>query len=81
MFKSSPHAKQMKNSVVMTPPPIHINGQGNREVSTLKFQSMHVSVEAFQQSGPNIALRAVSSDLEHMCRIHRSLHGIYMTVL
>uniref|UniRef100_A0A8B9JTN9 Kinesin-like protein n=1 Tax=Astyanax mexicanus TaxID=7994 RepID=A0A8B9JTN9_ASTMX len=34
VFKSSPHAKQIKNSVVMTPPPIHINGQGNREVST-----------------------------------------------
>jgi len=31
VFKSS--HKQMKNSVVMTPPPIHINGQGNREVS------------------------------------------------
>uniref|UniRef100_A0A668AKM2 Kinesin-like protein n=1 Tax=Myripristis murdjan TaxID=586833 RepID=A0A668AKM2_9TELE len=34
VFKSSPHARQMKNSVVMTPPPIHINGQGNREVRT-----------------------------------------------
>ncbi|XP_037400229.1 kinesin-like protein KIF19 isoform X2 [Pygocentrus nattereri] len=32
VFKSSPHAKQIKNSVVMTPPPIHINGQGNREL-------------------------------------------------
>ncbi|XP_016381116.1 kinesin-like protein KIF19 isoform X2 [Sinocyclocheilus rhinocerous] len=30
VFKSS--HKQMKNSVVMTPPPIHINGQGNREL-------------------------------------------------
>uniref|UniRef100_A0A3B4ZR18 Kinesin-like protein n=1 Tax=Stegastes partitus TaxID=144197 RepID=A0A3B4ZR18_9TELE len=32
VFKSSPHARQMKNSSVMTPPPIHINGKGNREV-------------------------------------------------
>uniref|UniRef100_A0A7N8YBS8 Kinesin-like protein n=1 Tax=Mastacembelus armatus TaxID=205130 RepID=A0A7N8YBS8_9TELE len=31
VFKSSPHARQMKNSSVMTPPPIHINGKGNRE--------------------------------------------------
>ncbi|XP_016424868.1 kinesin-like protein KIF19 [Sinocyclocheilus rhinocerous] len=30
VFKSS--HKQMKNSVVMTPPPIHISGQGNREL-------------------------------------------------
>uniref|UniRef100_A0A672HA54 Kinesin-like protein n=1 Tax=Salarias fasciatus TaxID=181472 RepID=A0A672HA54_SALFA len=27
VFKSSPHARQMKNSAVMTPPPIHINGK------------------------------------------------------
>uniref|UniRef100_A0A8C6Q6Z3 Kinesin-like protein n=1 Tax=Nothobranchius furzeri TaxID=105023 RepID=A0A8C6Q6Z3_NOTFU len=32
VFKSSPHAKQIKSSAVMTPPPIHINGKGNREV-------------------------------------------------
>uniref|UniRef100_A0A3P9NWW9 Kinesin-like protein n=1 Tax=Poecilia reticulata TaxID=8081 RepID=A0A3P9NWW9_POERE len=32
VFKSSPHAKQIKNSAVMTPPPIHINGKGNREL-------------------------------------------------
>ncbi|XP_059387320.1 kinesin-like protein KIF19 [Carassius carassius] len=30
VFNSS--HKQMKNSVVMTPPPIHISGQGNREL-------------------------------------------------
>uniref|UniRef100_A0A672YCY3 Kinesin-like protein n=1 Tax=Sphaeramia orbicularis TaxID=375764 RepID=A0A672YCY3_9TELE len=32
VFKSSPHARQMKNTAVMTPPPIHINGKSNREV-------------------------------------------------
>uniref|UniRef100_A0A6Q2X8X0 Kinesin-like protein n=1 Tax=Esox lucius TaxID=8010 RepID=A0A6Q2X8X0_ESOLU len=32
VFKSSPHARNLKHSTVMTPPPIHINGQGNREV-------------------------------------------------
>uniref|UniRef100_A0A8C9WZR7 Kinesin-like protein n=1 Tax=Sander lucioperca TaxID=283035 RepID=A0A8C9WZR7_SANLU len=35
VFKSSPHARQIKNSAVMTPPPIHINGKGNREVRTI----------------------------------------------
>uniref|UniRef100_A0A8C7RYP6 Kinesin-like protein n=1 Tax=Oncorhynchus mykiss TaxID=8022 RepID=A0A8C7RYP6_ONCMY len=34
VFKGSPHARQMKHSAVLTPPPIHINGQGNREVRT-----------------------------------------------
>ncbi|CAL8283351.1 unnamed protein product [Merluccius merluccius] len=35
VFKNSPHARQIKNSSVMTPPPIHINGQGNRELQPL----------------------------------------------
>nr|CBN81634.1 Kinesin-like protein KIF19 [Dicentrarchus labrax] len=35
VFKNSPHARQMKHSSVMTPPPIHINGKGNREVRTI----------------------------------------------
>ncbi len=39
VFKNSPHARQMKNSVVMTPPPIHINGKGNREVRTSLINS------------------------------------------
>ncbi|MEQ2251012.1 Kinesin-like protein kif19 [Ilyodon furcidens] len=39
VFKSSPHAKQIKNSAVMTPPPIHINGKGNRELQPLAPES------------------------------------------
>uniref|UniRef100_A0A3Q3AJ80 Kinesin-like protein n=1 Tax=Kryptolebias marmoratus TaxID=37003 RepID=A0A3Q3AJ80_KRYMA len=35
VFKSSPHAKQIKSSSVMTPPPIHTNGRGNREVGAI----------------------------------------------
>uniref|UniRef100_A0A8C9TIH7 Kinesin-like protein n=1 Tax=Scleropages formosus TaxID=113540 RepID=A0A8C9TIH7_SCLFO len=31
VFKTSPHPLQMKNSVVMTPPPIHINGRESYE--------------------------------------------------
>lgn len=33
VFKNSPQARQMKNGSVATPPPIHINGKGGREVS------------------------------------------------
>uniref|UniRef100_A0A3Q3GUI3 Kinesin-like protein n=1 Tax=Labrus bergylta TaxID=56723 RepID=A0A3Q3GUI3_9LABR len=40
VFKNSPHARQMKNSAVMTPPPIHINGKGNREVRTFLIDSL-----------------------------------------
>lgn len=40
VFKSSPHAKQIKNSAVMTPPPIHINGKGNREVRTIPIHQL-----------------------------------------
>ncbi|XP_068161700.1 kinesin-like protein KIF19 [Antennarius striatus] len=32
VFKNSPLTRQMKNLAVMTPPPIHINGKGNREL-------------------------------------------------
>ncbi|KAM4715910.1 kinesin-like protein KIF19 [Anableps anableps] len=39
VFKSSPHAKQIKNLAVMTPPPIHINGKGNRELQPLAPES------------------------------------------
>ncbi|KAM9426328.1 kinesin-like protein KIF19 [Pholidichthys leucotaenia] len=39
VFKSSPHARHMKNSAVMTPPPIHINGKGNRELQPLAPES------------------------------------------
>ncbi|XP_015252985.1 PREDICTED: kinesin-like protein KIF19 [Cyprinodon variegatus] len=39
VFKSSPHARQIKNSAVMTPPPIHINGKGNRELQHLAPES------------------------------------------
>nr|XP_020469524.1 kinesin-like protein KIF19 isoform X1 [Monopterus albus] len=39
VFKSSPHARHLKNSAVMTPPPIHINGKGNRELQPLAPES------------------------------------------
>uniref|UniRef100_A0A3Q1ECL6 Kinesin-like protein n=1 Tax=Acanthochromis polyacanthus TaxID=80966 RepID=A0A3Q1ECL6_9TELE len=49
VFKSSPHARQMKNSSVMTPPPIHINGKGNREVRLSDRRSLSPSVSTERQ--------------------------------
>ncbi|XP_041095811.1 kinesin-like protein KIF19 isoform X2 [Polyodon spathula] len=31
VFKTSPHARRLKSSAVMTPPPIHVNGMVNKE--------------------------------------------------
>ncbi|XP_060951492.1 kinesin-like protein KIF19 [Limanda limanda] len=58
VFKSSPHARQMKNSAVMTPPPIHINRKGNRELqplapeSSLSFSHLSHSVSSHLDSSP-----------------------------
>ncbi|XP_026034032.1 kinesin-like protein KIF19 isoform X2 [Astatotilapia calliptera] len=58
VFKSSPHARQMKNSAVMTPPPIHINGKGNRELqplapeSFLSYSHLSHSVSSHLDSSP-----------------------------
>ncbi|XP_067101461.1 kinesin-like protein KIF19 isoform X3 [Osmerus mordax] len=58
MFRNSPHARQMKQSVVMTPPPIHINGQGNRELqpsapeSALSYNHLSHSVSSHLDSSP-----------------------------
>lgn len=38
VFKNSPHAQKIKNSAVMTPPPIHINGK-NRGLQPLAPES------------------------------------------
>uniref|UniRef100_A0AAQ5ZS26 Kinesin-like protein n=1 Tax=Amphiprion ocellaris TaxID=80972 RepID=A0AAQ5ZS26_AMPOC len=46
VFKSSPHARQMKNSSVMTPPPIHING---KEELRDKLKSLSPSVSSERQ--------------------------------
>ncbi|XP_030257110.1 kinesin-like protein KIF19 isoform X1 [Sparus aurata] len=58
VFKNSPHARQMKNSAVMTPPPIHINGKGNRELqpllpeSSLSYSHLSHSVSSQLDSSP-----------------------------
>uniref|UniRef100_A0A8C8CCK8 Kinesin-like protein n=1 Tax=Oncorhynchus tshawytscha TaxID=74940 RepID=A0A8C8CCK8_ONCTS len=66
VFKSIPHARQMKHSAVMTPPPIHINGQGNRELqplapeTTLSYCHLSHSTERQQilKGIHNIAVKA-----------------------
>ncbi|XP_042623966.1 kinesin-like protein KIF19 [Cyprinus carpio] len=56
VFKSS--HKQMKNSVVMTPPPIHISGQGNRELlpsvldDALRYSHLSHSMSSHLDSSP-----------------------------
>eukprot|EP00063_Salmo_salar_P059571 XP_014034406.1 PREDICTED: kinesin-like protein KIF19 [Salmo salar] len=58
VFKSIPHARQMKHSAVMTPPPIHINGQGNRELqplapeTSLSYCHLSHSVSSHLDSSP-----------------------------
>nr|XP_046210598.1 kinesin-like protein KIF19 [Oncorhynchus gorbuscha] len=58
VFKGSPHARQMKHSAVLTPPPIHINGQGNRELqplaleTTLNYSHLSHSVSSHLDSSP-----------------------------
>ncbi|XP_076008139.1 kinesin-like protein KIF19 isoform X2 [Genypterus blacodes] len=58
VFKSSPHARQMKNSVLMTPPPIHVNRKGNRELqplvaeSSLSYSHLSHSVSSHLDSSP-----------------------------
>ncbi|XP_028331891.1 kinesin-like protein KIF19 [Gouania willdenowi] len=57
VFRSSPHARQVKNAV-MTPPPIHINGKGNRELQplipdgTLSYSHLNHSISSHLDSSP-----------------------------
>ncbi|XP_061612754.1 kinesin-like protein KIF19 isoform X1 [Phyllopteryx taeniolatus] len=58
VFKNIAHARHMKISSVMTPPPIHINGKGNRElqplapVSSLSYTHLSHSVSSQLDSSP-----------------------------
>ncbi|XP_004080661.1 kinesin-like protein KIF19 isoform X2 [Oryzias latipes] len=55
-FRGSPHVRPMKTSSVMTPPPIHINGKGNREPlapdSFLSYSLLSHSVSSHLDSSP-----------------------------
>ncbi|XP_015211350.2 kinesin-like protein KIF19 isoform X1 [Lepisosteus oculatus] len=56
VFKSSPHARQMKHSIVMTPPPIHISSPGTREPApqdgVLSYSLLSHSVSSHLDSSP-----------------------------
>eukprot|EP00066_Takifugu_rubripes_P028481 XP_011617747.1 PREDICTED: kinesin-like protein KIF19 isoform X1 [Takifugu rubripes] len=58
VFKNSPHARQMRNRTVVTPPPIHINGKGSRELQPLlpdasvTFGHLSHSVSSHLDSSP-----------------------------
>ncbi|XP_068615951.1 kinesin-like protein KIF19 [Brachionichthys hirsutus] len=58
VFKNSPLTRKMKNPAVMTPPPIHVNGRGNRELqpptteSSLSYTHLSHSVSGRLGSSP-----------------------------
>ncbi|XP_066519832.1 kinesin-like protein KIF19 [Hoplias malabaricus] len=84
VFKSSPHAKQLKNSVVMTPPPIHINGQGNRELlpsaleGALSYTLLSHSVSSQLDSSPESSENGTEAPLtpKERQQILRGVHSI-----
>ncbi|KAL7869394.1 hypothetical protein AOLI_G00133820 [Acnodon oligacanthus] len=84
VFKSSPHAKQMKNTVVMTPPPIHINGQGNRELlpsaleGALSYSLLSHSVSSHLDSSPESSENGTEAPLtpKERQQILKGVHSI-----
>ncbi|KAJ8332415.1 hypothetical protein SKAU_G00425880 [Synaphobranchus kaupii] len=52
VFKNSPHPRKLKHSMVKTPPPIHITGLGNQEVSSLRYSHLSHSVSSHLDSSP-----------------------------
>ncbi|XP_054655801.1 kinesin-like protein KIF19 isoform X3 [Dunckerocampus dactyliophorus] len=58
VFRNTTQARHMKTSAVMTPPPIHLNGKGSRElqplvpVSSLSFTQLSHSVSSHLDSSP-----------------------------
>ncbi|XP_051926680.1 kinesin-like protein KIF19 isoform X1 [Hippocampus zosterae] len=69
VFKNISHARHMKISAVMTPPPIHINGKGNRElqplapVSSLSYTHLSHSVSSQLDSSPESSEAGVDASL------------------
>ncbi|KAJ3607412.1 hypothetical protein NHX12_024463 [Muraenolepis orangiensis] len=84
VFKSSPHARQIKNSAVRTPPPIHINGQGNRELQPLipegclSYTHLSHSVSSHLDSSPESSEAGVDGPLSRKERqqILKGVHSI-----
>ncbi|XP_062859747.1 kinesin-like protein KIF19 [Trichomycterus rosablanca] len=84
VFKNSLHAKQMKNYVVMTPPPIHINGQGNRELfpsaleGALSCSLLSHSVSSHLDSSPESSEHGTEAPLtpKERQKILKGVHSI-----
>ncbi|KAK1794087.1 hypothetical protein P4O66_010989 [Electrophorus voltai] len=84
VFKSSTHAKQMKKSVVMTPPPIHISGHGNRELlpsaleGALSYSLLSHSVSSHLDSSPESSEHGTEAPLtpKERQQILRGMHSI-----
>uniref|UniRef100_A0A674DYG2 Kinesin-like protein n=1 Tax=Salmo trutta TaxID=8032 RepID=A0A674DYG2_SALTR len=72
VFKSSPHARQMKRSTVLTPPPIHINSQGNREVRT----QSHPHQRPGEQRGENTVPSTSTARGTERQQILKGVHNI-----
>ncbi|XP_056153497.1 kinesin-like protein KIF19 [Lampris incognitus] len=86
VFKSSPYARQIKNSVVMTPPPIHINGQGKKELrplaaeASLSYSHLSHSVSSHLDSSPESSEAGADVPLSHKER-QQILKGVQSIVL
>ncbi|KAK6328246.1 hypothetical protein J4Q44_G00002240 [Coregonus suidteri] len=84
VFNSRPHSRQMKHSAVLTPPPIHSNGQGNRELqplapeTTLNYSHLSHSVSSHLDSSPECS--ETGQDVPFTCKerqqILKRVHNI-----
>ncbi|XP_061787853.1 kinesin-like protein KIF19 [Nerophis lumbriciformis] len=82
VFKNAAQSRHTKNSAVMTPPPIHINGKGNREplapVSSLSYTHLSHSVSSHLDSSPESSEAGPDAPLSRNERqqILRGVHNI-----
>ncbi|XP_061667078.1 kinesin-like protein KIF19 isoform X2 [Syngnathoides biaculeatus] len=81
VFRNIAHGRHMKISAVMTPPPIHINGKGNRElqplapVSSLSYTHLSHSVSSHLDSSPESSEAGADAPLSRNER-QQILHGV-----
>uniref|UniRef100_A0A8C4ISY3 Kinesin-like protein n=1 Tax=Dicentrarchus labrax TaxID=13489 RepID=A0A8C4ISY3_DICLA len=58
VFKNSPHARQMKHSSVMTPPPIHINGKASEKSQITNISCVSTERQQILKGVQNIVVKA-----------------------
>nr|XP_057922601.1 kinesin-like protein KIF19 isoform X2 [Doryrhamphus excisus] len=82
VFKNTAQTRHMKNSAVMTPPPIHINAKSSREplgpVSSLSFTQLSHSVSSHLDSSPECSEAGPDAPLSQNERqqILKGVHNI-----